>query len=108
MRHHRRPLRLHSQYKGNLGAWVRPQTSSSHSRPFMFVKSTCAVNREGSLRHPCRKAPLAAAGGPAAVHPEEGGRTARSGEVLLAPLPGERKPASATLTKGRISLCFLG
>src|SRR5262249_29822455 len=55
---------------------------------------------------PAGKAPLAAAGGPAAVHPEEGGRTARSGEVLLAPLPGERKPASATLTKGRISLCL--
>src|SRR5262249_60697790 len=77
-----------------------------HTRVLSCRQSTCAVNRQGSLRHPCKKAPLAAAGGPAVVHPEEGGRTARSGEGPLAPLPGERKPASATPTKGRISLCL--
>jgi len=66
-------------------------------------------DRRGFLRRPAVEArPLAAAGKPAATNPREGGNAAQSSEVLLAPLPDERKPANATLTKGRISRCLAG
>jgi tRNA (cytidine/uridine-2'-O-)-methyltransferase len=47
--------------------------------------------------------PPAAASRPAAIRPLQKRRTARSGGVLLAPLPNECKPAIAPAPKGRIS-----